>query len=81
MSKKLPVGNFKWLHKDDISKLNDKLIKKYNENSDIGYIFQVDVEYLKHILCYIVIYHSYQKKLKLIIVLSLFVLYKIKKIM
>ena len=34
MSKKLPVGNFKWLDKDDISKFNDELIKKYNENSD-----------------------------------------------
>ena len=49
MSKKLPIRNFKWLDKDDISKFNDELIKKYDENSDIGYIFEVDVEYLKHI--------------------------------
>ena len=49
MSKKLPVGNFKWLDKDDLSKFNDKLIKKYDENSDIGYVFEVDVEYPKHI--------------------------------
>ena len=49
MSKKLPVGNFKWLDKDDISKFNDELIKKYDENSDIGYIFEVDIEYSKHI--------------------------------
>ena len=28
MSKKLPVRNFKWLDKDDISKFNDELIKK-----------------------------------------------------
>ena len=27
MSKKLPVGHFKWLDKDDISKFNDELIK------------------------------------------------------
>ena len=49
MSKKLPIRNFKWLDKDDILKANDELIKKYDENSDIGYIFEVDVEYLKHI--------------------------------
>ena len=49
MSKKLPVGNFKWLDKDDISKFNDELIKKYDENSDIGYILEVDVKYPNHI--------------------------------
>ena len=59
MCKKLPVRNFKWLDKDDISKFNDELIKKYDENSDIGYIFEVDVEYPKHIRK---IYHFYQKE-------------------
>ena len=49
MSKRLPIRNFKWLDKDDISKFNDELIKKYDENSDIGYIFEVDIEYSKHI--------------------------------
>ena len=49
MSKKIPVGNFKWLGKDEISKFNDKFIKKYDENSDIGYIFEVEVEYPKYI--------------------------------
>ena len=49
MSKKLPVGNFKWLKKDGISKFNDEFIKKYDENSDIEYIFEVDVEYQKRI--------------------------------
>ena len=49
MSKKLPIRNFKWLDKDDILKFNDELIKKYDENSDIGYIFEVDVEYPIHI--------------------------------
>ena len=49
MSKKLPVGNFKWSDEDEISKFNDELIKRYDENSDIGYIFEVNVEYSKHI--------------------------------
>ena len=49
MSKKLPVRNFKWLDKDGISKFNNELIKEYDENSDIGYIFEVDVQYPKHI--------------------------------
>ena len=49
MSEELPVRDFKWIEKDDISKFNDELIKKYDENSDIGYILEVDVEYPKHI--------------------------------
>ena len=39
MRKKLPVRNFKWLDENEISKFNDELIKKYDENSYIGYIF------------------------------------------
>ena len=42
MRKKLPVRNFKWLDENEISKFNDELIKKYDEDSDIGYIFEVD---------------------------------------
>ena len=49
MRKKLPVRNFKWLDENDLSKFNDELIKQCDENSDIGYIFEVDVEYPKHI--------------------------------
>ena len=49
MHKKLPVRNFKWLDENEISKFNDELIKKYDEDIDIGYIFEVDIEYPKHI--------------------------------
>ena len=38
MSQKLPVRNFKWVEKDDVSKLDEKFIEKYDENSDKGYI-------------------------------------------
>ena len=45
MSQKLPVTNFKWIEKDDISKFDENFIKIYDENSDKGYIFEVDVKY------------------------------------
>ena len=45
MSQKLPVRNFKWIEKGDISKFNEDFIKNYDENSDKGYIFEVDVKY------------------------------------
>ena len=47
MSKKLPVGNFKWVEKDDISKFDEEFITNYDKNSGKGYILEVDVEYPK----------------------------------
>ena len=44
-SQKLPVRNFKWIEKGDISKFNEAFIKNYDENSDKAYIFAVDVKY------------------------------------
>ena len=64
MSQKLPRNNFKWV--EDTSKINEEFIKNYNENSYKGYILKVDVKYPKNYTTYIVIYHSYQRKLKLI---------------
>ena len=46
--KKLPVDGFKWIEK--LSKFNKKFIKNYNENSNKGYLFEVDVEYPKKLL-------------------------------
>ena len=46
---KLPVGDFKWIDKDDILKFDEKFIKNYDENSDKGYILEVDVEYPKNL--------------------------------
>ena len=45
MSQKLPVRNFKWIEKGDISKFNEAFTKHYDENSDKGYILEVDVKY------------------------------------
>ena len=49
MSKKLHVGNFKWIEKDDVSKFDEEFVKNYDENSDKGYILEVDVEYPENI--------------------------------
>ena len=49
MSQKLPVDDFKWLEKDDLSKFDEKFIKNYDESSDKGYILEVDVEYSKNL--------------------------------
>ena len=45
MSQKLPVNGFKWEH--DLLRFNERFIKNYNENSDIGYFLEIDVEYPK----------------------------------
>ena len=45
MSQKLPKNNFKWV--EDTSKINKEFIKNYNENSNKGYIIEVDVKYPK----------------------------------
>ena len=55
MSQKLPVNGFKWIK--NITEINEKFIKHYDEHSDIGYIFEVDVDY-------IVTYHFCLKKIE-----------------
>ena len=45
MSKKLPVRDFEWL--DNLSMFTEEFIKNYDEDSDKGYILDVDVEYPK----------------------------------
>ena len=47
MSQKLVVDGFKWVK--DLSKFNGSFIKSYNENSDKGYILEVDFEYPKNL--------------------------------
>ena len=43
--KKLPVNGFRWVY--NVSGFNEDFIKNYNENSDVGYFLEVDVEYPK----------------------------------
>ena len=43
MSQKLPVNGFKWVK--NTSKIDGKFIKHYDEDSDKGYILEVDVTY------------------------------------
>ena len=45
MSQKLPKNNFKWV--EDTSRINKEFIKNHNENSNKGYILEVDVKYPK----------------------------------
>ena len=58
MIQKLSVDDFKW--EKNISKFNENVIKNYDEDSNQGYILEVDVEYPKNDL--LVIYYSYQKE-------------------
>ena len=45
MTKKLPVESFKWV--DDLTMFTEDIIKGYAEESDIGYLLLVDIEYPK----------------------------------
>ena len=43
MSQKLPVNGFKWVKKH--IKIDEEFTKNYDEDSDKGYIIEVDVKY------------------------------------
>ena len=42
MSQKLPANGFKWVK--NWSKFNEIFIRNYDENSDVGYFFKVDID-------------------------------------
>ena len=48
MSQKLPVNSFELV--EELPQFKEDFIKNYDENSDIGYFLEVDVEYLKILL-------------------------------
>ena len=43
MPQKLPMNGFKWVNK--LSQFNENFIRNCNENSDIGYFLEVDIDY------------------------------------
>ena len=47
MLQKLPVNNFEWIK--DTSQFNEDFINNYNEESDKGYLLEVDVQYLEKV--------------------------------
>ena len=47
MSQKLPTNGFIWV--EDLSQFNEDFIKKYDENSYIGYFREVDIDYQKRL--------------------------------
>ena len=44
MSQKLPVKGFKWVKQKIWSKFNEDFIKNYDENSNKGYLLEVDID-------------------------------------
>ena len=86
MSQTSPVDGFKW--KKHMLTFNEEFIKNYDEDNDRGYIFEVDVEYPKHLqFSYLGNFSHYdlpdfcQKKEKLIKSKSLYLIYLIRKTM
>ena len=47
MIQPLPVDGFDWV--EDLSKIDEHFIKNYGEDSDKGYILEVDAEYLENL--------------------------------
>ena len=43
MSQKLPVNSFRWIN--NVTGIDEEFIRNYNEESDKGYILEVDVKY------------------------------------
>ena len=47
MFQKLPVNGFKWIN--DVTEIDEEFIRNYNEDSDKGYILEVEVKYPKEL--------------------------------
>ena len=47
LSNTLTFGGFKWI--EEISQSNEDLIKNYNEDSDIGYFNETDLQYTEEL--------------------------------
>ena len=49
MSQKLPVNDFKWVKQEELSNFNEGFIKNYDENGNIAYFVEVDIDYSKEV--------------------------------
>ena len=79
MSQKLPINVFKGVKK--LSKFDEDFIKNYDENSNKGYILEVDVKYPKKLFNFHSNLPFLPERNKLIDARSLFVTYITKKTM
>ena len=44
MYEKLHINGFKWVGQTKLSRFNERFIKSYSENSDIGYFLEVEID-------------------------------------
>ena len=49
MSEKSPLNGFKWVKQEELSNFNEDFIKNYDENGNIGYFLEVDIDYPKEL--------------------------------
>ena len=47
MLQKLPVDGFEWV--EDLSVIDEDFIKNYDEDGDVGYIIEANIEYPKEL--------------------------------
>ena len=47
MYERLPVDGFEWV--EDLSTINEDFIKNYDENNNVGYFIEANVEYPKEL--------------------------------
>ena len=60
MSHILLLGTFKWV--EETSQFSKDFIENYNEDKDIGYFLEVDLQYPEELHELIMIYHFYLKE-------------------
>ena len=60
MSHMLLLGTFKWV--EETSQFSKDFIENYNEDKDIGYFLEVELQYPEELHELIMIYHFYLKE-------------------
>ena len=76
MSHPLPVDDFKWVK--NVSKIDEDFVKNYDEDSDKGYILEIDVEYPKNVHGLHSNLQFLPERMKLINAASLYTIFMIK---